>query len=155
MWLVPIALDYWPTASMKAHIKGTVWLVFILVATWLTDLVLEAAGFPLYTVRGSDFASIVFGSMLYLHAFEGWPFQRTRQPLKGIWLMLSTLLVGAVILPKLLWSVFNVGDYLVGLWVFVIWGWLVVFLWLSSPGSSSLADRFPEPIEAARSGSGL
>jgi hypothetical protein len=149
MWLVPPALDYWPTANMKPHIKGTVWLVFILVATWLTDLMFEAAGVPLHTARGFDFASIVFGSMLYLYAFGGWPFQTMIQPLKGIWLMLATLFVGAIILPELLWSVFNVGDNLAGLWVFMIWGWLVVFLWLSSPEPS--LDSLPEPAEGAPS----
>lgn len=149
MWLVPTALDYWPTATMKPYLKGTIWLLFVLVGTWLTNLIFEATGIPLYSARGSDFASIIFGGMVYMYTFEGWPFQAMKQPLKGVLLLLTTLLIGAIILPLLSWRVFNVADYMVGAWVFIVWVWLVIFQWLPYPWPSAASVEAVQPAAAA------
>jgi len=125
----------WPIGHDRPYARGTFWVVLILAGTWLTNGILTRMGAPVTTARGEDVASIVFGSMIYTYGFECWPFERIKQPLKGIVVIATTLII-ALVLAVLAWRVFQVEDHWVSAWVFAVWTWLVVLLWMIAPWPS-------------------
>lgn len=138
MWLyfVPAfllpAFDNWPIAEYNPYVRGTFWAVVILIATWVTNELLNLAGMPVASPRGTDFVSLTFGAMIFIYSFEHWPFQQVKQPLRGILLIVVTAII-TVVLSILAWSVFGVEDFWVSGWSFAVWIWLMVIQWLLYP----------------------
>jgi hypothetical protein len=141
MWLIP-AFDMWPLAGRgTAWMRGTIWVVCILLLTVVTELILNAVGLPLSSDKGAEYAGLIFGGMLFLYCFEGWPFARVRQPRRGVYVVAVTLAIGGVVMPAVFWSVLGLPYGYAAGFIFCMWYVLVYAQWLTAPPVRADGER--------------
>ena len=122
----------WPIFSAKPAVKGTFWAALILAFSWVTDLIFNALGKPIASAGGADLFALAFAAMLLAFALEAWPFNKVKQPLQGLLVIGSTLLLTAVLYP-ICYFVFQVTDYFIMVWTFTAWCFFAIMAWYTEP----------------------
>ena len=69
--------------------------------------------------------------VMFMSLFENWPFEQLEQPLKGVVLIVLTLILAGVF-SILAWNVFKLPDYWIYYWTFTVWAWQVTVQWLTA-----------------------
>ena len=116
----------------KASSEGYIWAAIILAFSWITDLIFKTLNKPISSAGGADLFALVFAAMLLAFAFESWPFNKVKQPLQGLLVIVSTLLLTTALYP-IMYYVFQVTDYFIMIRTVTVWCFFAIMAWFTEP----------------------
>ncbi len=129
----------WPISSEKPAVKGAFWTVLIIAFSWVADLIFNVLGKPIASAAGADLFCLVFAAILVGFALESWPFIKVKQPLQGLLVIGSALVLSAVLYP-IFYVVFQVADYFIMVWTITVWCFFAIMAWFTEPWLNENTD---------------
>jgi len=122
----------WPIPSQQPWRKGVFWLAIILAGSFLTHRLFSELGCRVDSLCGGDLMAVIFAAMLLPYSVEYWPYAGRKQPIQGLLLIASTLILSGGIY-MLAFGLLHLPSGALPPWVFVTWCFVSILVWYIDP----------------------
>jgi len=124
-------LDQWPVADSPQPVKGIILFTMMAAMSLILEYLFELFGTDFFQPEGGLwFVLWIWWLVAFSWQFETWPLKKVRQPLKGLLILIITILL-TFLSHSILISVFDLDAATAGayIWIFVSWlySWDIVF----------------------------
>ena len=116
----------------KQPYKGLLFYFAAIVVAGIWLSVMPALGVDYYDAGMNWGFSWFFFGFAILGYWETWPFEQLKQPLQGLLVISSTLLL-SVVIYLICYYVFQVTDYFIMVWTITVWCFFAILAWFTEP----------------------